>query len=82
MINLQFVDADRFSEGMAAVEFAAGGKAGANWGYIDLAGKVTIGPRFLRASRFVDGLAVAHSRGQGGLINKQGAFVDHCGNLR
>lgn len=52
----QFIDAQRFSEGLAAVD--TGGKAASNWGYIDKTGKMVIEPRFIEAHPFHGGLAI------------------------
>jgi hypothetical protein len=47
-IELDFRDADSFSDGLAAVH-----KGG--WGYIDRIGKVVVPPRYLQARRFSEG---------------------------
>jgi hypothetical protein len=68
----------KFSEGLAAIRFKAGGT-----GYINRRGKVVISPRFDYAEEFVDGVArvylsvrQADNYESGyGYINKQGRYI-------
>ena len=52
LIEAKYEDADRFSEGLAAV------KQGGKWGYIDETGKTVIPFRYDKAYPFSEGLAV------------------------
>ncbi len=73
VVNPQFDDAKRFSEGLAPV------KIGDKWGYIDKTGKYVVNPQFLRAEVFSEGLAWVEMGGEQGYkfgcIDKTGKFV-------
>ena len=53
--TLQFDEAKRFSEGLAAVRI--GDEKTGKWGFIERTGKVVVTPQFDFASKFSEGLA-------------------------
>ena len=57
VINPQFGNAGRFSEGLAHVDI---GVFGYKWGYINKAGERVIKPQFYRAESFSEGLAAVN----------------------
>jgi hypothetical protein len=69
VIEHQFDDAKRFSEGLAAVEVSG------KWGYINKRGRRVIGSRFDNASNFSEGLAAVEVDDMWGYINKRGSTV-------
>lgn len=69
VIQPQYDDATRFSQGLAAVN------AGGQWGYIDPSGAYAIQPRFSDARIFSEGLAAVCADGKWGFIDKTGSFV-------
>lgn len=75
VIEPRLVDADDFSEGLAAVRTE---DSQAKYGYIDQGGKMVIQPRFVQAYAFSEGLAAvevpdgAESRGRWGFIGRTG----------
>ncbi len=89
VIKAKFYEAERFSEGLAAVclkdyEFrdlrdSPGFYHGNRYSYIDKSGSVAIPGPFLEALPFSNGLAaVMDQNGKWGYINKSGAFVVPC----
>jgi hypothetical protein len=69
VIKPQFTDADKFSEGLAAVETKG------KWGYIDVNGKFIVKPQFEGRGEFTEGLAAVKLNGKWGFINTKGKFV-------
>lgn len=70
VIDLQYDDARKFSEGLAAVEIDG------LEGYIDRAGQIIIKPQFDYAGKFSEDLAcVRDANDKYGYINKLGAYV-------
>jgi len=65
-----FQEAQRFSEGLAAVRVDKSG-----WGYIDQTGHFVIRPQFEGARPFSEGLASVKIRGLWGFIDKTGRVV-------
>ncbi len=59
VVNPRFDFADRFSEGMAAIQ------SGDKWGYIDASGNVVIAATFDHGDAFADGLALVIVRETG-----------------
>lgn len=70
VIDPQFDDVDRFSEGLAAVEIKENG-----WGFIDKSGKMVIEPKFDRVHSFSEGLAAVKTKDGWGFIDKSGKMV-------
>jgi hypothetical protein len=70
VIEANFSDAGRFSEGLAPAE-AADGK----WGFIDRKGTFVISPRFDWALLFREGLALVQIGEKWGFVNKSGEVV-------
>ena len=68
VINPQFDNATRFSEGLSCV------MQGERCGFINTKGKMVINPQFEGGYRFENGLAVVRAGGYG-VINKKGRFV-------
>ena len=62
VIKPQFDSAERFSDGLAAVNM------GAQWGFIDKTGHYVINPQFDFAQSFSDGLAAVRIGGKWGYI--------------
>jgi hypothetical protein len=83
VINPTFEDANKFSEGMAAVCVGRGcytnnaqkHEGEAKWGFIDTSGKMVIAPQFDRGFEFHEGLAVVSVGGKYGYIDKSGRFA-------
>ena len=77
VIYPQFLGAEPFSEGLAAVLVAGPRGTSSNWGFIDSTGKIVIQPRFERVGPFSDGLAAAANdapKGNYGYIDTTGKF--------
>lgn len=70
VIPLKFVDATRFSEGLAATEIENG-----KWGFIDRSGKIVIEAKFDWALRFSEGRALIQIGQKWGFIDKTGTIV-------
>jgi hypothetical protein len=70
VIKPSYLDASRFSEGLAAVEFDNG-----NWGFIDTKGNVAIKPRFDWALTFKEGRAMVQVGEKWGFIDSTGSLV-------
>lgn len=66
-----FVEAETFSEGLAAVRIDVTGPVG----YIDTSGEMVIPPRFEEAGFFSEGLAAASQQGEWGYIDRSGTWV-------
>jgi hypothetical protein len=69
VINAQFEDANRFSDGLAPV------KLGGKYGYIDKTGKYVISAQFDFAGLFSDGIAPVELGGKWGFIDKTGKYL-------
>ena len=77
VIYPKFLNAEPFSEGLAAVQIPGQNGTGPRWGFIDATGKIVIQPRFERVGPFSDGLAVAANdaaKGNYGYIDTTGKF--------
>lgn len=63
-LALEAIQAEPFSEGLAAVKMLVRGKTGSDseFGYIDASGKWVIKPRFYKARKFSEGLAFTSRR--------------------
>ncbi len=68
VIEIQFDQAERFSEGLAPV------KIGKKWGFIDTTGKLVIQPQFDDARLFIEGLCPV-------AISRKWGFIDKSGNV-
>lgn len=66
-----FLQANRFSEGVAAVQFSDTGK----WGFIEKDGKVLLHGKFDSASDFNGGLSRVEFDGEWGYLDKSGKIV-------
>ncbi len=87
VIPAEFIDADDFSEGLAAVQMPveetwcplneAGSRYGSSkrFGYIDKTGKVIIRPQFDYAGPFKEGFASVSKCSKAGFIDRTGKFV-------
>jgi hypothetical protein len=73
-ISPQYLDADGFHDGLAAVKDASD-----SWGYVDEAGKMRIPARFHGAGGFSDGLAAVDLCNQCGYIDREGKQVFAAG---
>ncbi|MFD1903868.1 WG repeat-containing protein [Paenibacillus rhizoplanae] len=71
IIPYRYSSTSDFSEGMAVVKLAVGGK----YGYIDTTGKLRITPRYDHATLFSDGAAVVYVNGKYGYIDKAGKYL-------
>jgi hypothetical protein len=71
IIPPQFIDAKKFTEGLAAAQAADSGK----WGYIDQTGTFVIQPQYTRAYQFSEGLAEV------GLDPSGSGYIDADGRL-
>ncbi len=76
VINPQFPDALKFSEGLAAVKDSKTDL----WGYIDVSGKFVIQPKFTDVTPFFEGTAITTGEGgrygnAWGVIDKDGEYV-------
>ncbi|WP_354518381.1 WG repeat-containing protein [Paenibacillus sp. OAE614] len=71
VIPYRYSSTSDFSEGMAAVMIAFGGK----YGYIDTTGKLRITPRYDHATPFSNGAAVVYVNGKYGYIDKKGNYL-------
>lgn len=73
VIAAQYVDANDFSEGVAAVSVEKGNSH--QWGFINDKGTMVIQPQFNRVLDFSSGLAAAKKEGKWGFIDKSGKWV-------
>ena len=73
VIKPQFLSAEEFSEGLAAVTVRT--KQGLVYGYIGLTGKFVISPRFENPGYFREGMAQMRVGDRTGYINKAGKVV-------
>ena len=72
MVDFQFLRANPFSEGLAAISHWDGGLSG----YLDTTGRVAIECRFDYADVFASGLAAAAvERGRMGFIDRSGSWL-------
>jgi hypothetical protein len=74
-IKPQFNDAQRFSQGLAAVQI------GWRWGYINKAGTVVIKPQFDRVEPFAEGLACAEGGGIPNFLQMEGKIFTSWGYI-
>ena len=83
VVPYSFPDADRFSEGLAAVVPPADGQGaggavasgtGKKWGYVDKSGAMTVKPQFDYAWRFSEGLGRV-------LVGEKHGYVDKTGKM-
>jgi len=81
VIEPQFDDADKFSEGLARINI--GGKwtsyssfcQGGYWGFIDKSGDIIIQPQYHTAESFINGIAKVGVSGKYFYINKKGEVI-------
>lgn len=71
VIDLKYLGAQDFSEGLGGVRFRSHDK----WGFINRAGRTEINPQFDGVGRFVDGLCPALRGEQWGYIDKAGNWA-------
>lgn len=79
VIPPQYDSADKFSEGLAAVEVggkeAHGQYSGGKWGFIDKTGTIVLAPQYDYQAEFSEGLAAVSIDGKLGYIDKTGKIV-------
>jgi hypothetical protein len=79
VIAPRFIQANRFSEGLAAVQgyevLSNGMQRACLFGYIDRTGNYVIEPRFDNGGVFSDGVAAVNVNGRWGYIDKAGAII-------
>jgi hypothetical protein len=71
VIQLQFLQAGEFSEGLAPVQSAASAK----WGYVDRRGNLVIAPQFDNVAGFTEGLACVELDHKMGYVNNTGKMA-------
>ncbi len=75
LIRPIFDGASDFSDGMAVVSMHREGSLLMSDGYVASDGTLVVAPRYLLATRFVDGLAAMGDLGKVGFVNKDGEYV-------
>src|ERR1700730_1363628 len=71
VIQLQFLQAGEFSDGLAPVQAAASAK----WGYVDRRGNVGIAPQFDNVAGVTEGLPSGELNHKMGYVDKTGKMV-------
>jgi hypothetical protein len=79
-IPINFLRAEMFSEGLAAVETGSGRAhesvaAACETGFINQAGEFVIPPRFLLTGKFQDGLCITENEKNLAYVNREGSVV-------
>ena len=79
-IPINFLRAEMFSEGLAAVDTGSGEAhesvaAACETGFIDQTGEFVISPRFLSTGKFQDGLCITENDKDIAYVNREGAVV-------
>lgn len=80
IVKPQYVNANEFSEGMAAVA-VQDDDYNFNWGFVNHTGKLVIPAIYTEVSNFSDGVAFAKLDGKWLLIDKNGKTVAKCNEL-
>lgn len=74
VISCQYADAEKFSEGLAAVRKSWTDE----WGYIDKTGKMVISAKYDEAEQFTNGFARVKKNEKWGFVNREGTEVVSC----
>lgn len=80
----EIIQADRFSQGLAAVETGGSGTCGVvfcAYGYIAQTGKIVVEPKFFDARKFSEELAAVATYGGTGTVNANGNSIDDWGYI-